>query len=707
MDRNDLHQKGEDFWINSTILQVRELRDKVASKACGGEKCWISRIMADVNSILRFMELQLIEIKPMEYGLMYFMDVAPMGIDDDTMYHLYVHVCKLVTILLCTHSCITRIDMKQRHVRAYFNSRKNLDCAIALNKGLNNISIECESWYGEHLDNLLKPICQTTNRITTLCIENTRLTENTCVHFEKMIVMQPLIHVKFHFHMSRVVSNKIIPLLCEKKLETLFLANQSLGEIAALALGKFLSRETCRLKTLSFMNLYYVNNYFDTLGPALGINRSLITLLIRNVLKMTIDDGLSLLNGLMTNVTLKHLTLHHCNMRFVSDALSKMIKHNTTLTYLKLDDYGFTDQFGKDLAEALEYNSNLERLVIDDGTITPAFKMSLIDALSKNTKIKELRLKHSNIDENIVRSLDRSSSYHRTMYNYDEMCVRNLIVSMKNDPLNITKLKLFSYEKYSDTSCLKDFVMSLVHLPFLETLKIKTESRFNDEVAIIFSKYIEGVVNLKNVKISYPQPNDVVKILLEGLRKNNSIIDFDIECNCRCTGIVDYFIEFFKTNTKMETFRTVYVTKDALEKICKSFYLNTSLTHVRLGGPTDCNDGLFQIRKILQRNKSLVNRAVEFVLNPYICSTASAYIYDRLRLSNQLKIVLVDVVEKEEIANKLLRCARNYTICNFFLLTGICKSFMSCYPSNTIQFDSICYDCVIHICSYLNLSDVK
>ncbi len=147
-----------------------------------------------------------------------------------------------------------------------------------------------------------------------------------------------------------------------------------------------------KTNTLQYLGLYYIGMNVVDIIDALETNTSLNTIIL-NYMGVDLHIARSLFGMLRTNTTLKSLSL--CGggdyvdavfdvemMKYIGDVL----RENTSLETLDLDNYDITDEGLGYLLDVLKSNSTLTNISLEMNSITDEGLKCLADALKKNKR---------------------------------------------------------------------------------------------------------------------------------------------------------------------------------------------------------------------------------------------------------------------------------------------------------------------------------
>ena len=194
------------------------------------------------------------------------------------------------------------------------------------------------------------------------------------------------------------------------KLESLYLSRNNLTDNAAKDLGEALKHSNCKLKSLDLRHNKLTDNAAKDLGEALKHSNCKLKSLYLSRNNLTDNAAKDLGEALKhSNSKLKSLYLSHNNLTDnAAKDLGEALKHsNCKLKSLYLSHNKLTDNAAKDLGEALKHsNCKLKSLDLRHNKLTDNAAKDLGEALKhSNCKLKSLYLSRNNLTDNAAKDL--------------------------------------------------------------------------------------------------------------------------------------------------------------------------------------------------------------------------------------------------------------------------------------------------------------
>lgn len=675
--------------------------------------CWILRKMTAFNTVLRHVEIELKEVEPKRLSIGSLQALVYMNLSDYWVFD----ACILFHLLLKGHRCIKTADLSNSTMAQGYPTV--LGDALFCNRGLCHLNLCCWELSMKAQHTLAYALCRMTT-LETLCIDKLVVQPQLAARLADMLARSRTVRTVelLENDMSSPAADMVFKGLCKNmKLRVLRSTDNSLGDVGAEAIGRMLGSGSSELEELS---LKHVENFSEaqvvSIVRPLAVNHCLKTLVLHGCCLSPVS-GASLMDALTTNNTLTTLSLVACNVgQGIARAFANLLEMNTSLQDVDLKHNRFDDVTVLALARSLVFNRTLRRLNLERNDIGAEGVMVLVDALTKNETLTELMLGYVDVDDedtgfDLSRSLKRAAVYDRVRLSYDARGVFALSRDIKSHADRITSVFLESSLDI-EAWCLKELFAALCSTPCLETLCIEVETCIDGSAARRLSKMLSTTKTLKRVELntSSSEPQAMATVM-NGLKKNRSVTHFDVEYVSEKPPITKALVDMLESNTCLVHFGTIIAPKEELEIIAEGMKNNRVLTSLRIMEKQEFADAIFAVNEVLRRNVSLLNRAVEFAMDPHSFGTARfpAEVFEQLCHTDSFAALLAKVAGTGE-AKRLMVNARRYITENLLTITGISKGPVYCAQNRKCkrtQIDSLNFECWLKICSFLKVTDIK
>ncbi|KAH7975291.1 uncharacterized protein LOC125760032 [Rhipicephalus sanguineus] len=422
----------------------------------------------------------------------------------------------------------------------------------------------------------------------------------------------------------------------------------------------------------------------------------------------------SALRGLEASTVLRHLEISKCDCvtgPTVGPLLKCALSSYAGLQSLTFRACEFDATAAELLAGALEENTTLRQLLVFDVIISFPQMQTLLGALEKNKTLQLLQ----------VDFLAASEEQRWVMS--EQMC--------RND--------LYTRVQLPWTNSDARYLSAVLGEPWLCPCHLQLNAgRLSDFHFAMLCKALSRRCFVRSLTVSLWQAGPgQVDSLRDALRKNTSIVELKLH-DCESSGAAVRASIGLDVNRKVA--QLVVICSDAMEpssavQFASVLAANQFLCEVELMCSREVNAecmtamsrGLLQNNTILsfavrsrciaecstrdmevavQRNVTRLHRAVRFVLKRDLTKPfAEAFEMCENKESLVQRIMLTSGMSEAE-ATAAVTSARRFILRNYFTINNVVHHVVECWPGEGTQIDALNYDCWLAISEHLKVSDV-
>ena len=294
------------------------------------------------------------------------------------------------------------------------------------------------------------------------------------------------------------------------------------------------------------------------------------------------DNGaIALAGALKDNKTLTTLDISH-NMIGVAGAkaIALALKVNETLTTLNMYNNRFTSIGAEEIGKALEVNKTLTTLNINSNNIRVAGAQAIAKALETNATLITLDIEHNHIDnegaEAIANALKINSALTTLYISRNNIgpsgaeaiaealetnaTLTKLDISSNNIGISRDFLELYNFMEKLRTALIKNKTLTTLNISMNDITKYNSVGA--DLIAYVLKEVLTHNKTLTSLDISANKISvDEVKIILIGLKKNNTLTELIMN-----TNTVDPPFGYYGENFTRELEKAVKDIKSLIEK---------------------------------------------------------------------------------------------------------------------------------------------
>ncbi|XP_064483376.1 uncharacterized protein LOC135396372 [Ornithodoros turicata] len=664
-----------------------------------GTDCWILYNLTPWNKILYFANMELQEYKPGKLSLCEVNNNTAMCHDNGPL----LSAAFVTYWLVKKHSCVDFFKPGAFVVRQSSSAFKN---ALASNANLCHFDY---SWsgYSRHKEHFVSEGVSLLKNVESLVLCNVEIKHEGTVLVAEMLEDNRKIK-KVNFTSNSLTycdSERIFRGLrgCMTLTELVFDGNR-IGKKAMKYLGQLVAKSQLLETVALHFCISSEDNGIESLGSALKVNTS--------VKEISFDSCSScveaIADALIENRSVRCAKFVQSG---VSDEncskLSRMLQQNSTLEELHLSSNQIGDYGASFLATGLLGNKTLRKLFLDENCIEHRGLGRLIEALATNESLQFLDVTSNSLEEHDTSTLSRAlisaRAYGRVRLDWQDVDI-NQLAKVLAAGSQIEDLEL-DCTRVSEGKML-EVLSSLCANASVKKLCLK--GQLTVPIAESIAKVLYTNTSIKSLDVRFWTQQHGFPSLLRALECNRTITKCSINIQEYTTKIRLAMGSVLRRNTAI-TNLVIFALHErdfrAISKALRSNYTISKLDFVCSAKP---NKDVSDIRRLLQRNQSLLSAAARFVISPSV-HKERALAFEKLAHSDSLAEHLVNITSKsaEEI-RKILRCAKEYVTSNYFRIVGVVKAKVECYDivGDRGQIDQLNEVCLRRLLFYLRIDDV-
>lgn len=464
------------------------------------------------------------------------------------------------------------------------------------------------------------------------------------------------------------------------------------------------------------LELSLVNDAFDgtvrldKLFKAVGENSVLRKLSLRNFL-LDLVSSVGFSDAVIRCPTLKEVELPYCRWKLLQVlpvdpgrelamlrvAVSlrreyrvwpfvRALQNAPSLRKLTLD-VGFTDWEVRKLFDAVRSNASLECLVL--GSLAPQSMKQFCEALVETRTTEKVAFSLCRVPPTEFASAlrDYGGTVRAGRYEFFDLSLEGL-------------------REIATAVALHDHITSLhLHLDSIEDDEIISED------ASTIAAYLSSTATLKDIYLSFYVGEEVAHTLIEGIAKNSTLEKLGIEdwsVSCEDINVLCKWLAASRTLYHLVClYDSGEASMELAEGLAEVLADSYTLTYLRLMEHPRTFHALQATRNMIRRNLALVECAVQFVLGSTEQRAARAFdlVSYHPQVSHKVREAasLTPADIKQKLKESRLRMHTHY-----WQFTGVIKNELICHKRNDgrMQIDQLGYDALLHVCSFLRVSDV-
>lgn len=583
-------------------------------------KCWIAWHLPDLNKVLCTASMQVIEHAPGAFTLCSFSDDY---MDCDSSEATYLDSAILVYWLLKCHHCIKRLDLADSAV--LFSSFPILLCkALRANKGLEEVRIDPDSpgpWNGMHGPSVLaSTLARLSVGLKSLNIQQIMAASVALQGIESAIRRGTMHHLVIWNGMSRRTALKMFRAVgdssCLSELEIggseMFSSSNALLLAAALKRNKTLQKLSVDWMTADVVGIILNSLKHNGTLEELSLFHS------HDELHSTLWDGLQ---ALCTNTRLKRLTVSNASLRnSCAMVIADVLQKNSTLQELCLSMNTFGDLGACALAKALRWNSSLKRLDVSDCRLSRLAEdvlSNFVESLTQNSTVQCVCLGNFEVTEEWTPTLPLTANICARLHvTWNTCALEQWAACMPEDDRSYSQLSVAWTVGTNPSSIAKWFSAVRVSCTSLTDLVISCPGTAPPECTKAFVSLLEATNSLKKLAVkTIDYAHNAVTEIICGLARNKTVREAEFHVYLQTNQDVKALQLLLRTNRTLHRlkFRGSSLSKKAFHSLAQA--LEDNFMFLSLDFEYSPALKTYPLLCALNRNRSLLNRAVECVLN--------------------------------------------------------------------------------------------
>ncbi|XP_050030866.1 uncharacterized protein [Dermacentor andersoni] len=593
--------------------------DEPCSKTVeNASRCWITWYLPALNEAMRVASMHVFEHAPGKFALS---SVPNANSEYENPESTLLESVALVYLLLKEHRCITRLDVGDTAVLFYYFP--SLLCkALRQNKGLKQVRLRPDDARG---------IWRETHALTILSSALTKLSAG----LDELDISELMPTVESVGGIADAVK--------KGSLRRLVICNGSSSKIARRllrAVGYSSSLTVLEIggtKTLPLSSAAILSDALksNTILRKLSIERvgiNAVGTLLKSLDKNTTLEELALLysynapeailwdgfEALRVNRGLKCLKLVHLNMvnscaLIIADILLK----NESLQEICLSENPITDLGARALAKALQQNSTLKRLDISDCRLNWQGLSSFIKFISHNTAIECVRLGFVDVPETWTPSSPLTASLcARLDVTWNTRGLEEWALSIRQGEHHFPRLCVGWTADAKSSGVVQWFDAVRASGISVTELVINCPGTVAQECGEAAVSFLENTSSLKKLTVeTVDNSYSYVTAIIRGLARNKSVREAIFHQSLHIDQDVKALRELMRTNRTLHrlAFKAHFLREHAVRSLARALEDNFVLLAFDLEYSPYVT--MHPILSILDRNQSLLNRAVDCVLS--------------------------------------------------------------------------------------------
>ncbi|XP_050030867.1 uncharacterized protein [Dermacentor andersoni] len=593
--------------------------DKPCSKtADNASHCWITWYLPTLNEAMRDAAMHVFEHAP---GKLALSSVPDANLDHQNPESTLLESVTLVYSLLKEHRCITRLDVGNTAVLfCYFPVL--LRKALRQNKGLEQIRVH---------PNDVRGVWSETRALTILSSALAKLSPGLDV-LEVNELMPTIeseggvVEAVKKGSLRRLVIRNGTSSKIERRLFRAIRYSSSLSVLEiegtrklALSSAVILSDALRHNKTLRKLSIQWLER--DAVGTLLqSLERN--TTLEELALVYSYDEPNSILwegfEALRVNRGLKCLKLVGVNL-ISSCALiiADILRENDALQEVCLSENSITDLGAGALAKALQQNSTLKRLDISDCTLSCDSLSSFVESFSLNTTVECVRLGAVDIPETWTPSSPLTANHcARLDVTWNVPCLEDWAASLREREYHFSRLCVGWTADAKLSGVVNWFDALRAGGVSLTELVINCPRAVSQDCGDAVVSFLESTSSLKKLRVDLEDHSySYVAAIIRGLARNRSVCEAKFCQTYIIDRVAKALQELLRRNRTLQrlAFKSCFFRGHAIPSIARVLEDNFVLLSFDFDDPPLVS--MYPILRITDRNQSLLNRAVECVLN--------------------------------------------------------------------------------------------
>ncbi|XP_029843551.2 uncharacterized protein LOC115326745 [Ixodes scapularis] len=693
--------------------KLRVTRSSVTSRiigqylACtGGETtCHLLQDLTIWNEFLMLLNVELKELTPRKLGVVSLGSSSRGEWRNSDHYHSSI----LLHWLLKEHHCIKTLQLQQAVDQE--NSQILFD-ALRLNSGLTRLNLNDCGWPGDSSMQLITAVL-TMTQLEELELTKVNVTSDALVYLADALEgMKHLKSLAIYFidgagHYMKPLLQGLSKNVTVKSLQVDYYCFAPGND---KVFGEYLAHNAI-LENLIIEHDYYGCHYavvnVSALASALKVNKVLKKLRLGGF-DHEVSRIKQFVEAMTKNSTLQHLHFSGLHWDFDANIFAELIEKNTGL--LELEVSNSIPCSVAPVAAAIAQNVSMRKLTLKLSVATHEKAKLFLEALASNRTLELVTI--GDVDEtsvlDVYKLLQETGTEARVEFwaAFEEpLCLAS---TLKDCP----KLTDISFESCEDLEpqLLLGGLEQLASCRHIVKLWLALDEDIGSDCAKSLASLLSSTKTLKECHLRLETTTQITDILLGGLSCNRSISLMFLEYwsfrHCH-VGLLTAMLEGNMVLRDMTLESSDDQTSlSVLEMLPHCLLKNYSLLNVGMNMCLEFKRCMFEVRDILRRNLSFLNRAAEFVMGLHSKHSANAFecLYESETLASKVQDLTSETAS--EVQQRIRKTAA-YLNVNFLAIVGVVADTVTCNRSDQVQFDQLGLDNWLKIRSYLRVSDIR
>lgn len=326
-----------------------------------------------------------------------------------------------------------------------------------------------------------------------------------------------------------------------------------------------------------------------------------------------------------------HLTEDFSNLHFlrlecdeIGDAftktIAKFLRDNRSLEMLTLCSYAVTDEGAIAIAEALRSNTTLRKLTLERTMLSSRTLLAFAEVLIVNPVLELVHVFEVDIKDEHVSLLFEQENYtsvFKRMHILWEDCYLPQLITLLRQDRQCSTVSVSVSDSVPGVT-LREFFDALAENATVENFYLYPTCNRLDTITEGLVHVLRSTTSLQKVHnfVGVDMSRDSLVKVLDALKENHSVKSFMMQTESLTPEIVTSLSQLLASNNTLNEVSICECYTDGLDvsDILSSLKNNYTLRKLMIAWePGDDMEGLSQIKALLNRNASLLNKAVAFV----------------------------------------------------------------------------------------------
>uniref|UniRef100_A0A131Z5B8 Protein nlrc3 n=1 Tax=Rhipicephalus appendiculatus TaxID=34631 RepID=A0A131Z5B8_RHIAP len=589
------------------------------SDVVGETKCWLRLHLPAVNQVLWKVSMQVVEHAP---GALTLTHIETTDLDTVRADASFMDGAILLYSLLERHACIKRLLLSTMAFPLW-HFPSLLGNAVRANRGIKEVeghpNDKVVHWREVRPYRTLPcALGNGSQRLSCLNVTSLKLDHVAAECIADGITRSNLQRLHLYNEMSATVARKLLSAVssCHSLTSLEFAGSREFSLCSAKALASALK---CN-RTLRKLRVNYMAA--DVLGiilASLRHNQALQELSLDcsvDFLRSTLWDGLQ---ALRDNRVLKRLEItdaHFSNSCAI--VIAQVLRHNNALEELSLYMNSISDLGARALARTLQESSSIKRLDVSNCRLTSKVVSKFVETVSRNRAVERVRLGDLDIPEDWAPTVPLTEDVcSRLQVPWNTLALEQWGESLKRNGFRLPKACLGWTKDVNSSAIVQWFSAARVNSASLVELVIECPRPVDAKSTEAVASFLETTHSLKKL-IVRPIEQDYVfsSVVLNSLVRNKSICEAEFYQTLRTPRDIKALEALLLANRTLHRLKFSYdsLPSKAPARLARALKDNVVFLTLEFEYQHAQSD-MYPVVKTLNRNRSLLNRAVECVLD--------------------------------------------------------------------------------------------